>query len=178
MTGLLSDLRSAVRSLAASRGVVVIAVTTLGAGLALCLTVLAAVNAYIVRALPYPEADRVHRIDYAAPNQEGPDYRALLALDWRAVDDVIEVPMAWDLDVFYLLGARSADGSAICHSPVNRPRGRVGDGCIEFPRVIRRAGVDPRPYFPWGGRRRAWARARARGSPGRRPRASWRGRPQ
>ena len=71
MTGLLSDLRSAVRSLAASRGVVVIAVTTLGAGLALCLTVLAAVNAYIVRALPYPEADRVHRIDYAAPNQEG-----------------------------------------------------------------------------------------------------------
>ena len=101
----LIDLRAAARSLLASRGFTTIAVATLGMGLALCMTVLAVLNAYLVRALPYPAADRLYRLDYAAPGQDRP--QNLERLEWRALDDAIEHPIAWDLDVFYMLsGAR------------------------------------------------------------------------
>ncbi|MBA3269963.1 MAG: ABC transporter permease, partial [Acidobacteria bacterium] len=104
MTALMADVRSAIRALAAARGFTAVSVVTLGTALALCVTVLSIVNAYIIRALPYPAADRLFRVDYAAPNQNPP--RGLESLDWSTLDDVIELAIAWDLDVFYLLGQR------------------------------------------------------------------------
>lgn len=96
------DVRSALKALTAARGFTTLAVLTLGIGLALCVTVLTVVNAYMVRALPYPASDRLFRVDYAAPNQS--PLRGLNQLDWESLDDVIEFPVAWDLDVFYILG--------------------------------------------------------------------------
>lgn len=58
-----------------------------------------------MRALPFPAADRLYRLDYAAPGRGQPE--GLERLEWRALDAVIESPIAWDLDVFYVLsGAR------------------------------------------------------------------------
>lgn len=102
MTAVIADLRSALRTLAAARGFTAIAVVTLSAGLTLCVTVLTVVNAYVIRALPYPAADRLYRVDYAVPGQSSP--RGLDTLDWASLNDVIEFPISWDLDVFYLLG--------------------------------------------------------------------------
>ncbi len=42
----------------------------------------------LLRALPYPAADRLYRLDYAEPGQDWPDN--LERLDWRATDDVVE----------------------------------------------------------------------------------------
>lgn len=109
MGALVSDFRTAVRALARSRGFTAIAVLTLGAGLALSLAALTAVNAYVVRGLPYPEADRLFRISYGAPDQDTPD--GLEQLDWSSLGDVIEEPIAWDLDMFYLLGGDYPESS-------------------------------------------------------------------
>jgi putative ABC transport system permease protein len=101
---LISDFRAAFRALAAHRTFTVIAVLTLAAGFALAASILTVVNAYVVRALPYPEADRLYRVDYAPAGQPWP--RGMEQLDWSSLDDVLELTIAWDLDVFYLLGRR------------------------------------------------------------------------
>lgn len=90
IAALISDLRSTIRALAAARGFTAVAVITLSAGLTLAVTVLTIVNAYVIRALPYPAADRLYRVDYAVPGQTSP--RGLDTLDWASLDDVIEVP--------------------------------------------------------------------------------------
>jgi predicted permease len=99
---LVSDLRAAIRALSSHRGFTAVAVSTLGGGLALAITILTVVNAYVVRGLPYPSAERLHRLDLATPNQPPP--RGLEKLDWASLDDILESQIAWDLDVFYMLG--------------------------------------------------------------------------
>jgi putative ABC transport system permease protein len=101
--GLVSDIRHAWRSLLRTRGFLLVAITTLSAGIALCVSVMALVNAYLVRGLPYPESERLYWVRYGQPG--GPFVQNLEKLDWRALDDVIEQPIAWDLDLFNLRGA-------------------------------------------------------------------------
>jgi putative ABC transport system permease protein len=98
----MQDLRHTLKTLRQSAGFTALAVLTLGVGLALCITVLSVANAYVIRGLPYPAADRLYRVDYAARGQNPP--RGLEALDWASLADIVETPVAWDLDVFYLLG--------------------------------------------------------------------------
>jgi predicted permease len=102
VSALASDLRAVVRVLLKAPSFTLLAFTTLTAGMALCVTVVSVVNAYVVRSLPYPSADRMYRIDYAAPGQPPP--RGLETVNWRALDDVVEHGLSWDLDVFYMLG--------------------------------------------------------------------------
>ena len=99
---LISDLRAAVRALSRARGFTAIALGSLAAGIALAVIILTVVNAYVVKGLPYPASDRLVRIDYAPPGQPVP--RAMEQLNWASLSDVIEIPLAWDLDVFYILG--------------------------------------------------------------------------
>ena len=56
----------------------------------------AVVNAYLVRELPYPDADWLYSVYYA----QAPEYppSGLSALDWSSLSDLIERPIAWDLD--------------------------------------------------------------------------------
>jgi putative ABC transport system permease protein len=118
--GLMADFRAALRALGAARGFAAIAIFTLSTALALAVIVLSVVNAYVVRALPYPASDRLYRVDYAPPNQLPP--RGLEQLDWAAIDDVVEFEVAWDLDVFYLLSfayPESAPGGWVTQGYVN-----------------------------------------------------------
>lgn len=73
----------------------------------LCTTAMVVVNAYLINELPYPAAERLYWIRYGAPGQEQP--RDLDKLDWASLDDVLEHAIAWDLDVFYLLGGEHAE---------------------------------------------------------------------
>ena len=100
---LLADARLAMRTLTRAKGFTTVAVGTLAAGLALCVCVTAAVDAYLLRALPYPESDRLFDVRYAAPGAMAP--RGLEKLDWASLGDVVEYPIAWDLDQFTLRGA-------------------------------------------------------------------------
>jgi len=105
----LTDLRIALRTLIKARGFSAAAVLSLGLGLTLCTAVLASVNAYLVRGLPYPGADRLCSVRYAAPGADTPD--DLERLNWASLADVIEHPIAWDLDMFYLVGGDHAESA-------------------------------------------------------------------
>src|SRR5215207_9046601 len=100
MTDVVADIRLAVRSLVRARGFTATAILTLGLGLTLCATALVVVHAYLFSDLPYPAADRLYTVRYAPPGQAQPE--DMEALDWSSLNDVIEHPVAWDLDAFYL----------------------------------------------------------------------------
>ena len=93
---------SALTSLARSRGFAAAVILILGVAIALQTSMVAVVNAYLLRSLPYPESERLHTVTYAQPPAFPPD--GLEDLDWASLSDVIEYPIAWDLDMFYVLG--------------------------------------------------------------------------
>lgn len=107
MTRLAADLRHAVRSLIHAWGFTTSVVLTLGLGLTLCTVAMVVVNAYLFSSLPYPAAERLYTVRYAEPGQDHP--RRMEALDWTSLGDIIEHPVAWDLDAFYLLGGENAE---------------------------------------------------------------------
>lgn len=80
------------------------AVVVLAIAIAIATSVYGVVHAYVVRPLPYPDADRlVHLI--AGPSRE--QFRnppSLANVDWTAVDSVFAATVAWDLDGFTLAG--------------------------------------------------------------------------
>lgn len=102
-----TDLRLAARTLARQRRLVAVATLTLGFGVAICAMVLAAVNAYLVRGLPYPEARRLHNVGLFVPGIDLPP--KLETLDWASLDDLVDVRITWDLDLFNLRGAPYAE---------------------------------------------------------------------
>ena len=107
MSRFVADLRYAVSSMIRARGFTAAVVLTLGLGLTLCTTTMVVVKAYLFSSLPYPAADRLYTVRYAAAGQESP--RRMEALDWTSLSDIIEHPVAWDLDAFYLLGGEHAE---------------------------------------------------------------------
>ncbi len=103
----LLDLRQAARALVRDRAFTAVAVGTLGASLALCATVAVLFNAYLVRGLPYPESHRLFDVQYGTPTTPFPV--GMDKLDWRALDDVVDLQIAWDLNNFTLRGAGPAE---------------------------------------------------------------------
>jgi hypothetical protein len=57
------DVRVAARLLIQARGFTAMVIITLSVALALQTSVVAVVNAYLIRALPYPGADRLYQVD-------------------------------------------------------------------------------------------------------------------
>ena len=102
LEGFARDLRHGSRMLARSPGFTLVAIATLSAALGLCLTLFRVVNAYVIRSLPYPGASRLYSVSFGTPGQSLP--RGLDGVDWSALDDVVEHRLAWDLDMFFLLG--------------------------------------------------------------------------
>jgi putative ABC transport system permease protein len=107
VTTFLNDLRLAVRSTLKARGFAAATILTLALGITLCLVSVIVTRAYLLRDLPYPAADRLYSVQYGAPGQMPP--RDMEQLDWGALDGAIEHAVAWDLDVFYLLGGEHAE---------------------------------------------------------------------
>ncbi len=88
--GLVRDLRFAVRGLRRTPSFTIVAIASLALGLALTTTMVSVVNAYLVRSLPYPEADRLYHVRYAPPGPWEP--RGMTGMDWPSVRDVVEFP--------------------------------------------------------------------------------------
>ena len=106
---LVTDIRIAIRTLVKARGFTAAVVLTLGVAMALCATVLLVVNGYLIRDLPYPAASRLYTVRYAPPGEPAP--QDMETFNWRALDDVIEHPIAWDLDMFYLVGGEHTESA-------------------------------------------------------------------
>jgi putative ABC transport system permease protein len=106
----MADVRLAIRTLLQARGFTAAAVFTLAAGFGLATAAMSVLNAYLIRGLPYPASSRLYNISYAPPGQQQPP--DLHVLDWTSVSDVIEHPIAWDLDMFYLIGDNHPEQAA------------------------------------------------------------------
>jgi predicted permease len=102
MRQLWSDLRVAWRSLSKVPSFTAAVIATLALGITLEASVIAVVNAYLIRSLPYPAARRLYNVRYSRPGEYPPT--GLAELEWDAVGDVVEQPVSWDLDYFYLIG--------------------------------------------------------------------------
>ena len=107
VTIFLTELRHGARSTLKTPGFAAATVLTLAMGMTLCTTAMAVFTAYLLNGLPYPAADRLYSIRYAASGQTTP--RDMERLDWPLLEDVIEHPLAWDLDVFFLLGGEHTE---------------------------------------------------------------------
>ena len=109
MPRLQDEMRITMRVLGKARGFTAAAILTLSLGIALAASTMAVVNAYLIRSLPYPAADRLYRVTYSRPDEDQP--RGLSDLPWQSISDVIEHPIAWDLDMFYLAGGDHAEAA-------------------------------------------------------------------
>jgi predicted permease len=94
------DFRLAIRTLRRTPGFTLVGVTSLAVGFALTASTVAVLNAYLLRSLPYAEADRLYNVRYAPPGPWEPGN--IQALDWRSVEDVVEFPITASGDTFYL----------------------------------------------------------------------------
>lgn len=86
------DLRLAVRGLRRTPSFAIVAVASLGLGFALTAVTVSVVNAYLIRSLPYPDAQRLYHVMYAPPGPWEP--AGMTALDWPSVEDVVASPIA------------------------------------------------------------------------------------
>ncbi len=102
--GMGEDLGFALRSLVREPRFSGLVVGVLAVGIALNTSVFAVLNAYLIRPLPYPAADRMVSV------------RGWQSVSWTEVDDVFERAVSWDLDVFTIVGedrSRLAPGAWI-----------------------------------------------------------------
>ena len=110
-SGLLSDARLAVRSLARGPGFALATIASLAVGFALASSALAVANAYLARSFPYPNLERLYHVMYAPPGPVEP--RGMSAIDWSAARDVVEHTITTSGQIYYIAaddGARSARG--------------------------------------------------------------------
>jgi predicted permease len=98
-----ADLRYALRTLGRNLGFTATALITLVLGLALTTSIAAVLNAYLIRSMPYPESDRLYHVMYSQPGQ--PEPRGMALLDWRLLEDVVEIADATSEVRFYLSDA-------------------------------------------------------------------------
>jgi putative ABC transport system permease protein len=94
------DVRYAARTLRRAPGFAIVVISSLGIGFALTTSVVAVVNAYLLRSLPYAAADRLYHVRYAPPGPWEP--RGMSGLDWASVNDVVEFPVTAAGETFYL----------------------------------------------------------------------------
>jgi putative ABC transport system permease protein len=102
LNALLADIRQAARTLRRDPAFTAVALSTLSAGLAMCVVVGVLVEAYLWRGLPYPEAHRLYDFQFVTPAITYPT--GMDKADWGSLDDVIDVSISWDLDGFSLRG--------------------------------------------------------------------------
>jgi len=100
MESLWLDLRYGARMLSKKPGFTLVATLTLALGLALTATTTAVVNAYLIRSMPYPAANRLYHVLYAPIGQ--PEPGGLTSFDWNALGEFVEFADASTLSRFYI----------------------------------------------------------------------------
>jgi putative ABC transport system permease protein len=86
---MLDSARLVVRALLRNRAFSLTATASVALGVALAATVGAVANAYLLRSLPFADAERIHHVSYGEPRNLEP--RGVSAIDWRSLANVVEV---------------------------------------------------------------------------------------
>ena len=101
MESLLADIRYSLRCIRRSPGVILIAVLSLGLGIGANVTIFSAVDVFMLRPLPYPDADRLVHVFSTVP-ERGWTYNAISLpdfLDFRAESQAIDIAATYSGDV-------------------------------------------------------------------------------
>lgn len=108
------DVRHAIRQIARHRGFAMSSISVLALGLALFISALGVADAYLMRGLPFPDADRIV-MTRIGPTAEFPrNVPDLRNVDWRVPAREFDGVVAWDLDGFTIMGGEHpefADGA-------------------------------------------------------------------
>lgn len=97
------ELIGALRSLRHRPAFTLTATLLLAVGMGTTTTMLAVLNAYLFRGMPYPHAERLMAISTVAPPSASPMDDRPPSLDWRELPEV-ELAVGWDRDAFTLVG--------------------------------------------------------------------------
>jgi predicted permease len=92
------DVRLAARGLRRTPAFTAVSILSIAIGVILATVTTSVVNAYLIKALPYPDARHLYNVMYAPPGPWEPD--DLADLDWRSVSDVVEAPISSRSDGF------------------------------------------------------------------------------
>jgi putative ABC transport system permease protein len=99
------DLRLAVRAMRRRPAFALSTVFTLGVAIALTASAYGIVHAYLVRPLPYAEADRLVRIRLGPTRDQFPNLPSFERVNWSVADSVFEQTVAWNPDAFTVTGS-------------------------------------------------------------------------
>jgi putative ABC transport system permease protein len=101
MDSLVADIRYGLRSLRRSPGIIAIAVLSLGLGIGANVTIFSAVDVFMLRPLPYPEADRLVHV-YSTVPERGWTYNSVSIpdlLDFREQSRTTDIAASYGRDV-------------------------------------------------------------------------------
>ncbi|MFL5438787.1 MAG: permease prefix domain 1-containing protein, partial [Myxococcales bacterium] len=98
------DVPLAIRTMRRQPALALSTVLTLGIAIALAASAFGIVHAYLVRPLPYPDADRIVQVRPTPTRDEFPNMPRLEGVDWRVADSVFADVVSWDLDAFTIAG--------------------------------------------------------------------------
>jgi putative ABC transport system permease protein len=121
MTGLMQDLRYAMRQLRKAPGFAAVAVITLALGIGANTAIFSVVNGVLLRPLPFKSADRLVRIWHVPPAKSFPGMKTFSVsaanyIDWQKQNDVFEKMAIYSYHGFTLTGGdkpEQLDGTAV-----------------------------------------------------------------
>ncbi|MGD2135374.1 MAG: ABC transporter permease [Gemmatimonadales bacterium] len=106
MESILSDIRYSLRAIRKSPGIIAIAVVSLGLGIGANVTIFSAVDVFMLRPLPYPEADRLVHVHSSVP-ERGWTYNSVSIPDFL---DIREQSRTMDVAATYGRGFNLSGG--------------------------------------------------------------------
>src|SRR5690348_4822097 len=114
MSGVIQDLRYAVRQVRKAPGFAAIAVITLALGIGANTSIFSAVNAVLLRSLPFSDADRLVRVWHTPPQSSFPGISVFSIspanfLDWQSQNHVFSSMAIYGFGGFTLTGSDKAE---------------------------------------------------------------------
>lgn len=98
------DVALSLRSMRRQPAFTVSTVLTLAIAIGIAASAYGIINAYLIRPLPYPDADRLVHVIAGPTRQPFPNPPNLSRVDWTLADSVFAETVRWDLDGFTLAG--------------------------------------------------------------------------
>ena len=104
---LVRDVELGTRALRRTPGYSLAALISLTIAVGLAAAAAGVINAYLVRSLPYPHADRLYHVLYAPPGPWEP--AGLSRFDWSALDDIVEHAITSTSETMHAIDGRPGD---------------------------------------------------------------------